>query len=359
MRFHISFILVVSCAVVQASDPKTNDLTAREFAAGWVSLFDGTTDFGWTTSSPVKITGGLMSLGAGQETTVTTTANFGGNVEVILELAGGQLELDGRRFAFTTRKDKKPGTGSFRYLCEGFKKEWKSDLGVTVTEAKANASSVFALTGTPGNPMTLRSVKIRLTKTESLFNGQDFSGWKRFAGDPKRELSKFEVTKAGELHLTNGSGDLQTEKSFKDFCLQLECNTNGDRLNSGIFFRCLPGQYQQGYEAQIHNGFKDGDRTKPTDFGTGAIYRRIPTRKIVANDREWFVMTVLAVGPRLRTWVNGYPTVDWVDDRPVNTNARSGRKTDGGPISIQGHDPTTDLLFRNIRITEITTGTKQ
>ena len=64
-------------------------------------------------------------------------------------------------------------------------------------------------------------------------------------------------------------------------------------------------------------------------------------------------MTVLAVGPRLRTWVNGYPTVEWVDERPVNANARSGRKLDGGPISIQGHDPTTDLLFRNIRIVEI------
>ena len=133
----------------------------------------------------------------------------------------------------------------------------------------------------------------------------------------------------------------------------VECKTNGKALNSGIFFRCLPDQYQQGYEAQIHNGFKGDDRTKPTDFGTGAIYRRTPARNVVANDNEWFAMTVLAVGPRLRTWVNGYPTVDWVDDRPANDNARNGKKLDAGRISIQGHDPTTDILFRKIRIATI------
>ena len=65
-------------------------------------------------------------------------------------------------------------------------------------------------------------------------------------------------------------------------------------LNSGIFFRCIPDQYQNGYEAQIQNGFKDDDRTKPTDFGTGAIYRRVPARKVVSNDNEWFTMTVVA-----------------------------------------------------------------
>ena len=67
---------------------------------------------------------------------------------------------------------------------------------------------------------------------------------------------------------------------------------------------------------------------------------------MVRNDR-------LGRRPALRTWVNGYPTVDWVDERPANANGRNGLKLDAGPISIQGHDPTTDLLFRNFRITEI------
>ncbi len=51
--------------------------------------------------------------------------------------------------------------------------------------------------------------------------------------------------------------------------------------------------------------------------------------------------------------MNGYPTCDFKDERPPNDNARNGSKTGKGPLSIQGHDPTTDLSFRNIRIAEL------
>ena len=141
--------------------------------------------------------------------------------------------------------------------------------------------------------------------------------------------------------------------------LQLECKTYGKALNSGIFFRCIPGQYQNGYEAQIQNAYKDNDRTKPADFGTGAIYRRVPARKMAADDNEWFTMTVVANGPHIATWVNGYQTVDWTDDRKPSDNPRQGLKTGKGHLSIQGHDPTTDLLFRNIRIAELPAGEKK
>jgi hypothetical protein len=353
MRFHVAAILIASFAGVQAAEPKSAVITAKEFAAGWVSLFDGESDFGWKSDGSVTVKDGVMAFGAGQVTAVTSTAYFGPDFEMILEMKGGQVNVDGRQFTVANRMDLKPGVGEFRYVRDGRKREWSTNLGVEVADAPVKVGTNLVLSGTPNNPITLRSAKIRPTRTTSLFNGKDLTGWKRFTGDPKRELSKYNVTAAGELHVTNGSGDLQSVQSFTDFCLTLECKTNGDRLNSGLFFRCLPGQYQQGYEAQIHNGYRDNDRTKPTDFGTGAIYRRIPARKVVPNDREWFTMTVLAVGPRLRTWVNGYPTVDWVDERAENNNARSGRKLDGGPISIQGHDPTTDLLFRNIRIVDI------
>jgi 3-keto-disaccharide hydrolase len=86
------------------------------------------------------------------------------------------------------------------------------------------------------------------------------------------------------------------------------------------------------------------------DFGTGAIYRRIPARKVVPNDREWFAMTLIAAGPHLRTWVNGYPVVDWIDKRPPDENPRNGSRVKPGHLSLQGHDPTTDLSFRNLRV---------
>ena len=79
----------------------------------------------------------------------------------------------------------------------------------------------------------------------------------------------------------------------------------------------------------------------------------MPARKEVAKDGEWFTLTVLAHGNHFATWVNGVQVVDWTDERPRSDNARTGCRLEAGHISIQGHDPTTDLSFRNIRIAEL------
>ncbi len=228
-------------------------------------------------------------------------------------------------------------------------------------------TSHFALAG---NGFVVRNIKLKPLGRRSLFNGKDLTGWKEFPG----RKSKFSVTPEGWLNIKNGNGDLQTTGAWADFVLQLECRTNGDNLNSGVFFRCQPDQYQQGYEAQIHNGhakvpksytIEEHDpqthelRSKmkvenwSADFGTGAIYRRIPARRAAAKDREWFTMTVVARGRNIATWVNGIQTVDWIDNRPEKDNARNGCRLVKGPISLQGHDPTTDLSFRNIRIADL------
>lgn len=267
-----------------------------------VKLFDGESAFGWTAKGDVAVKDG--NLVVGKDATATTAYPL-------------------------------------------------PDGTVVITDAAGNASKPDVL---PGKPLTLpageyKGVTFTPTGLKPLFNGKDLSGWKVFK-DEKREKSKFEVTKAGEIHLTNGPGDLQTEGKYADFVLQLEFKTNGDGLNSGVFFRCIPDQYQNGYECQINNAAKNGDKNTPADGGTGAIYRRQAARKIVANDREWTHLTLIARGPTFATWVNGYPVCVWTDERAKDENPRKGLRLAAGHLSIQGHDPTTDLLFRNIRLAE-------
>lgn len=228
------------------------------------------------------------------------------------------------------------------------------DGTLVVTDASGNASKPEV---PPGKPFTLwageyKAVALTPAGLKPIFNGKDLSGWSVLK-DEKRMNSVAEVTKDGELHLTNGPGDVQTDGKYADFVLQLECKTNGDGLNSGVFFRCIAGQYQNGYELQISNAAVDGEPTKPKDFGSGAIYRRIAARKIVAKDKEWMTLTLVAKGPTFATWVNGEPVVVWTDDRAKDENPRKGLRLDAGHLSLQGHDKTTDLLFRNIRIAEI------
>lgn len=287
------------------ADPKPNTLSAQEIAEGWVLLFDGETTFGLDLAGSVKVEMGRLILGG----------NEGGQAQTPF-VPAGRFRANGSDFTH-------PKADFIHFACKAGKTdEWQS-------------------------------IKYLPLNREAIFNGKDLDGWNLFNGDAKRKSSKFEVTKDGELHVTNGPGDLQTVRTYADFLLQFDCKTNGMGLNSGIFFRCRANEYQQGYEVQIQNLFNNGDRSKPFDFGTGAIYRRMAARKVVSNDKEWFTMTILADGANLRTWVNGFPVVNWSDDRKDADNARSGKYLKAGHISIQGHDPTTDILFRNIRIVEI------
>ncbi|HJZ56937.1 MAG TPA: DUF1080 domain-containing protein [Gemmataceae bacterium] len=364
MRLRLSAVacVLVLAGLVSADDePRTNVLSPKDAAAGWIHLFDGETTFGLEAKGGVKVDDGVLVIDGSKAGQVSSRVRFPVPVEIVAVAkwtgtGGGLLGIGGN--ATPVSKDQwadfrltcVPIPGGYQTTTEMRKpgEDWKS-IG---KGTGGLGRSTIATNVTPGAMMYIRSIKLRPLGTEPLFNGKDLSGWKVFA-DPKRMNTKFEVTKDGELSAKNGPGDLQTEKQFDNFLLQLECKTNGKGLNSGVFFRCVPGQYQNGYEAQIHNAFKDDDRTKPVDFGTGAIYRRVPARKVVSNDNEWFTMTVVADGNHFATWVNGYQTVAWTDERPPEDNPRQGFRAEKGHISLQGHDPTTDLLFRNIRIAEL------
>jgi hypothetical protein len=105
-----------------------------------------------------------------------------------------------------------------------------------------------------------------------------------------------------------------------------------------------------GYEAQIYNRCHDGDTSKPWTWATGAIDDRQNARHLVSRDGEWFTYTIVASGDRIATWVNGFQTVDWKDERKENENPRLGKRTMPGTIQLQAHDAGTEIEFRNIRI---------
>jgi hypothetical protein len=395
------------------AEAKRNTLTAQEIADGWVLLFDGETTFGWKVEGEAKVENGELVIGGKKATTITSTTAFG-RVEVrwtsraesrkcTVQMHGeedrllwGPYESSylrlGKRFSYNqVPVDKRPfrlgpnrvpiRAGASRTdAVEGPMIVTSEPDSVALSESRTwgeveplKAPGPIRFTVPAGVQLALRDIKACPYTLTKLFNGKDLAGWKAYKGDAKRQGSKFAVTREGWLNVKGGPGDLQTEKTFGDFVLQLECISNGKNLNSGVFFRCVPGEYQQGYEAQIHNGWLDRPRTitvedydpgakkalkrkvetRAADFGTGAIYRRQPARRRVAKDGEWFAMTVAARGRRVATWVNGVQQVDWADRRPAGDNPRRGYRAKAGAISLQGHDPTTDLSFRNVRISSL------
>ncbi len=79
-------------------------------------------------------------------------------------------------------------------------------------------------------------------------------------------------------------------------------------------------------------------------------YYYCPAREVIPSDNEWFTKTNVAHGNHMAVWVNGHIVSEYTDTRPVGRNARKECRLEEGTISLQGHDPTTDLSFRNIRM---------
>lgn len=382
----IAILGLLLCRATLAGEPRLLDRKLLD--EGWISLFDGETLYGWQPVGEPKwevVDGEIRTSGEKPGFLMTTTewADFWLQVEFKSPVA-----TNSGVFLRTVLEPKDPGkdcyelniaphenpfpTGAFVARNKGrsadipvldpekwhlFRISAKGGLFTVVVDNEQvlmhidTAPLAIGHIGLQSNsgPVAFRNIMLRPQVMQPLFDGRTLNGWKQ----DRAEKSKFEVTPEGELHLTNGPGQIETSGDFTNFVLQIDCKVNGEGLNSGVFFRTLREGRWAGYESQINNKFKDNDRTKPADFGTGGIYRRQPARRVVPNDREWFTKTVVADGPHMAVWVDGYQVSDWTDTRPAKESAREGRRDAGGAVAIQGHDATTDFSFRKIRAAEL------
>lgn len=195
-------------------------------------------------------------------------------------------------------------------------------------------------------PIRFRNVFLLPLGLEPLPTDPNDPAWRPQMGAALQATS----TDSGSLHLRRGPGHLETQAEFDDFILQIEAQTNGADVNSGVFFRCIPGSQLDGYEAQINHEVVAGNPDQPQDFGTGGIFRRQAARRVETQDQKPFSMTILAEGPHIATWVDGRQVVDWNDQRPANRNPRRGRSLETGTLALQAHDAQTDIEFRSLRI---------
>ena len=163
---------------------------------------------------------------------------------------------------------------------------------------------------------------------------------------------KVESTEAG-LKVTGGLGQVQSKADFGDFFLQATYQLAKPEVNSGIFFRCVRDAMLDGYECQLNHAVTNNDPLQPADAGAGGIFRRAPARIVVGDGSKPTYITLLAIGPQFATWVNGIQVVEFEDTRAADENPRKGLRTAPGPISLQGHDPTTEAIFKSIKLTEI------
>lgn len=276
---------------------------------GWLALFDGQTTFGW---SGAKVDGDRLT--GGKTTNVFRDYQLRAYVT-----ESGQITLAG------TTIDVRRGALS--------------------REVHGRGPIVL------GEDVSVRMLAIRPLGLKPLLNGEDLGDWKRIdrPSIPVEKRPQWKI-EDGVLRAIGGPGCLEYPTPFGDFVLQADVRTRDTFANGGVFFRSIPGDFMNGYEAQIYNRAIDNDPARPFTWSTGSIDDRELARRVVSRDHVTFRMTVVANGPHIATWVNGYQLVDWRDTRPKHVNPRQGLRTEAGTLQLQAHDPQTDVEFRGIYV---------
>ena len=358
-------------------------LSAAQIASGWLSLFDGETLYGWRKQGQAewRVVEGAIHVDSGATELLRSAVQFD-DFELKLEFKAppntnsgifirtkprptsatdGCIEINIApqtdpfpTGSFVSRKkasdvDLKPGFNSMTIRAEGdtVHVDVNGKRVNELTDGRFPGRGYIGLQHKTGK-VQFRNIVIRPLGLEAMFNGRDLEGW-----NLEQKLESEFLVEQGVLRMKSGRGQLESVSQFANFIFSSHVRTNASGLNSGVFFRCIPGEMMNGYESQIQNQFSDDDRTKPKDCGSGGIFRRAPARIVNASDKKWFAKTIVADGGTMCVWVNGLLVADWSDTRKAHANPRNGRRLEKGTIILQGHDPTTDLSFKEIRIREL------
>jgi len=184
---------------------------------------------------------------------------------------------------------------------------------------------------------------------QSLFDGKTLNGWIQRNGKAKYTVEDGMIV--GTTVLNTPNSFLCTEKEYSDFILELEFLVD-PTMNSGIQIRSH--SYPDYHNGRVH-GYQVEIDPSPRAW-SGGIYDEArrgwlyplkdkPAAQKAFKQGQWNHYRIEAIGDRIRTWVNGVPAADLVDDM-------TGR----GFIALQVHSSKTagqKIKWRNLRILDL------
>jgi hypothetical protein len=173
----------------------------------------------------------------------------------------------------------------------------------------------------------------------SLFNGKDLDGWKVNENPDSFKVADGAIVVNGKVSHLFYDGPVRNH-SFQNFELKLEIMAKKNS-NSGVYIHTEfqdKGFPKKGYEIQVNNTHSDAKKT-------AGVYGIQDNFEAPAKDDEWFTMRIKVEGKRLQTFVNDKPIADYTE--PENPG-RTGRVLSSGTFALQGHDPGSEVHFKNI-----------
>lgn len=151
-----------------------------------------------------------------------------------------------------------------------------------------------------------------------LINGNNLSGWKQLNGKAKYTVQDGKIV--GETVLNTPNSFLCTKKNYGDFILEFEVNVD-PIMNSGVQVRSESlKDYQNGrvhgYQVEIdpsERAWSAGIYDEARRGWLNNLVRNEEGRKAFKNG-VWNKFRIEAIGNSIRTWLNGVPCADLIDD---------------------------------------------
>ena len=188
----------------------------------------------------------------------------------------------------------------------------------------------------------------------TLFDGKNLDGWKA-----SRDNTQFTIAEGAIIGTSSGQTHfLHTVETYGDFELEMEVKLHDTDLNSGLQFRTAvtrenaKGQSRESIHGpQVDIGKSPGRSGHIFNQGNGAWItpkEDLVRNELMVNDK-WNKLRVLAVGPRIQTWINGKQVADVTDNEAY-------AKYPSGVIALQVHgvkkspEKLRHVSFRSIRI---------
>ena len=188
-----------------------------------------------------------------------------------------------------------------------------------------------------------------------LWDGKTFDGWRVNSENPSTfKIENGAIVANGPRTHLFYAGSVNGAK-FRDFELKVDVLAKKNS-NGGIYFHTAyqpSGWPDAGFEVQVNNTFVKDPRK------SGSLYAVQDNVLPPAGDDEWFTEHIVVRGKVVKIFVNGRRIVRWKQPKNWNgveplPNGRGqsmpGRKLGEGTFALQGHDPGSTVMYKNIRV---------
>src|SRR5688572_17478056 len=183
-----------------------------------------------------------------------------------------------------------------------------------------------------------------------LFNGKDLSGWKANENPESFKVVDGMIVANGLRSHLFYLGDGKDSASFKNFELSMDIMTY-PLANSGIYFHTghqKEGWLNRGYEVQVNSTHRGAGDYKEVKKG-GSLYGIRNLYKAYTKDSAWYNFNIRVQGKRVEIKINDQLVVDYTEPA-IPSRQQSKKVFSSGTFALQGHDPESTVLFKNIKV---------